>query len=96
MKDTNQKAAEAILNQQSGAKKWGVTEHLYCMTKVLIPLIEAETGALDDESRKGLAAVLRAALKEDGLGGNASQFRQALVKAKLIEASTTETVAGYE
>ena len=97
MQAKNIEAAKAILSQQTkGSEKWGVLEHLYCITKVLLPIIEAETGELDADSRKALGTALRAALKEDGLGGNASQFRQALVKEALLPKTEGAVIAGYD
>ena len=94
MTESNLKAAKAILDQQGEAKKWGQTEHLYMLAAIAVAAIAEEQGMDADEIKAAKAAV-RKALTDDGVAGNASQFRQGLVKAKLIPASA-ESLAAYE
>jgi hypothetical protein len=96
MKDSNKAAALVILNQQKGTKKWGATEHLYMIANIVAEVVEAEQGAMTPDEKRDLKKAIRARLEDDGVAGNSSQFRQALVKAELLTATETKVVEGYE
>lgn len=65
--------------EKGATPSWGTKEHNATITRVAIAC------GLDEASK----ADFMACLLQMGLGGNASQFRQALVKEKMLPASPT-------
>lgn len=82
-----QAGVNKILFQQGEQKEWGIAEHLNLVFKV------AQENGLPDEAKKDFILCLRQA----GLGGNQSQFRQGkFLKGKLPEAKRTTMLKAYD
>lgn len=97
MKQANIDAAKSILAQQGETKKWGAEEHLAMLANLALAAFEQEQGPITDpDERKAVKRALRVALRDDGVSGNASQFRQGLAKLDLIPKSAEATLAQYE
>lgn len=96
----NATAAKAILAKQE-TPAWGVLEHsaaVWAVVKACLIAANAEKEEIVDG--EGLDNLLKAArpmfiesAHADGLGGNASQFRQRLAEHGLIPANKTEALA---
>jgi hypothetical protein len=94
MNAKNLAAAQAILDQQS-RPAWGVPEHIALISNICLAAFESEQGELDADERKAVKAAIRRAIADDGVAGNASQFRQLLVKEGKLPKSDA-AVASYE
>jgi hypothetical protein len=91
MTASNKQVAESILAKQSGAKKWGVAEHCAAIA-IRLGQIMAEH-ELDEADIAKVRTALFSALQTDGLGGNASQFRQSLQAEGLIPKDPAKAAA---
>jgi hypothetical protein len=74
-------AAKGILDQQPAAKQWGVAEHCAMLSN-----LAAEYDCSDKDQKQ----MFRKLLAFQGCGGNSSQFRQWLVKEKLITSAASK------
>lgn len=96
MKESNITAAKAILAQQGATKQWGQREHVALLANIIMGVITAELGHLDDADPKRIKAAIRLALADDGVAGNASQFRQGLAKLDLVPKAASPDLAQYD
>jgi hypothetical protein len=97
MKEANISAAKAILAQQGETKKWGTQEHTALIVNVALSAFESEQGEIKDPAeRKAIKTALRLAFADDGVAGNASQFRQGLAKLDLVPKSADVALTSYE
>lgn len=82
-------AVNEILSQQGEKKEWGISEHLALICKVA----QASTSI-----EKAEFADFKMLLRQAGLGGNQSQFRQSkFLKDKLPkEAKRAEALKAYD
>jgi hypothetical protein len=96
MKDQNIAAAKAILAQQGEPKKWGAQEHVAMLANIALAAFQSEQGVLPPDEQKAVKTALRAAFADDGVAGNASQFRQGLAKLDLVPKSADAVLTSYE
>jgi hypothetical protein len=106
----NQAVAEKICIAQGAlaSRKWGTLEHNSALRNVACEALRranAEAGKdgkplLADAALAPLLAAFRpifmTSCEADGMGGNASQFRQRLVEHALLPKSTAAEIKGYD
>lgn len=100
MNAENQTAGKRIIDAQAAkgvSPKWGVVEHCAMLQNRLFDILTANGCKLpqDDAKLAALKKVIRGELAIDGLGCNASQFRQNLFKALKIETAAAAQELDY-